>query len=278
MNPSLPNLNGDLLRLGGWTAIGAMLLKVGAGILAALVVLIVGRWLVRFILGRIFNPLIHREEENQSPRAARLYTLKTVIRSVLMYALYFVVAIMLLGAIGINTTSLFATASVAGVAIGFGSQKIVRDVVTGFLLLLEDQFAVGEVVNIGGNTGVVEETGMRITKLRDDTGRLIIISNGDINQVINYSKGNFMVGVDVTVAADADPDKLREAVKAAAETLQGNSSELKNVELKGVSAMTATTLTYRVEATAPPLARAASEAELRSALRHALEGQEIALA
>jgi moderate conductance mechanosensitive channel len=257
--------------------VGVLFLTAGLKIAAAFLVFFLGRWLVRFGLRRTFTPLIARESDLNPARAARLTTLQTVIRSVMMYALYFVAAIMLLAAVGVNTTSLFATAGVAGVAIGFGSQKIVRDVVTGFLLLLEDQFAVGDVVSIGGNVGVVEETGMRITKLRDESGRLIILSNGDISQVINYSKGSFLVAVDATVAADTPPEKIEAAVQEAAEELQESDAGVSNVRLKGTTAMAAATLTYRVEATARPAHRLDAETALRAALRRALLKNEVQL-
>jgi small conductance mechanosensitive channel len=93
---------------------------------------------------------------------------------------------------------------VAGLAVGFGAQKLVKDVITGFFLLLEDQYAVGDYVTIGTVTGTVEELGMRITRLRDDDGRLYILSNGDIGQVCNMSRGPLAGVLEVAIAASAD--------------------------------------------------------------------------
>lgn len=240
-------------------------------------VFLLGRWVLRTLLHRVFRPMIAREEADHPYRAARLKTLETVAQSVMLYTLYFIVLGLLLASFGLNPLSLVATAGVAGVAVGFGAQKLVRDVLTGFILLMEDQYAVGDLVTIGGNTGVVVETGMRITKLRDESGRLIILSNGDIAQVINFSKGDFRIGIDLAVSSEAAPQSVADAVRRAGEILAERNSRVKQPELRGVTAMGAASVTYRIEAVAPPHQRIDAEAELRSALRTALEEFEVKL-
>ncbi|MBW3624441.1 MAG: mechanosensitive ion channel family protein [Armatimonadetes bacterium] len=241
-------------------------------------IFVIGRWLLHKIIRRVFRPMIQREQASNPPRAARLITLETVAQSIMLYALYFIVLGLLMASVGLNPLSLVATAGVAGVAIGFGAQKLVRDVITGFLLLLEDQFSVGDLVTIGGNTGVVVETGMRITKLRDEAGRLIILSNGDIAQVINFSKGEFRIGIDLAVSSNADPQAVAEVVQAAGSLLVERNSRVKHPVVRGVTSMSASSTTYRIEATAPPSERTDAEADLRAALRAALTQREIPLA
>jgi small conductance mechanosensitive channel len=235
-------------------------------LIAALLLFLIGRGLTGVILSRIFKPLIARERAAQSPRAARLVTLETLAKSVLLYTLYFVILFIVLTAFHIPIASLLATAGVAGVAIGFGAQKLVKDVMTGFFLLLEDQFAVGDLVQINNNLGIVEEMGMRITKLRDDAGRLIILSNGDIAQVINYSKGGFKISFDVAVSAEATPDTVREALEGATQRLKQEKGISVEPRLRGVVGMTGASVTYRIDATAPPADRLDAEARLRAAL------------
>lgn len=261
-----------------WAVVANKLIGVAMGLIGTAVVFFVGRGFIRLLLHRGFRPMIEREQTANPARAARLLTLETVSESLLRYTLYFVVLGLLMFSVGLNPASLIATAGVAGVAIGFGAQKLVRDVVTGFLLLLEDQFSVGDLVTIGGNTGVVVETGMRITKLRDDAGRLIILSNGDIVQVINFSKGEYRIGVDLAVSSEADLEAIRDAVKEAGALLSGQDSTVTQPEVRGITAMSASSVTYRIEALAPPSDRTVAEGELRAALRKVLEGREIKLA
>jgi small conductance mechanosensitive channel len=113
----------------------------------------------------------------------RINTMRGLIKSLLRYTLYFVGAIMILSELNVNTSSILAGAGIVGLAVGFGAQNLVRDVVTGFFILLEDQFAVGDNVSIADVTGTVEDMGLRVTKIRDATGDLHIISNGEIKQV-----------------------------------------------------------------------------------------------
>jgi small conductance mechanosensitive channel len=125
---------------------------------------------------------------------------------------------------------------------------------------------VGDLVSINGNLGIVEETGMRITKLRDDAGRLIILSNGDIAMVINYSKGGFKISFDVGVSAETSPETVKEALEGAAQRLKKEGDHAIEPTLRGVIGMTGTAVTYRIEATAPPADRLDAEARLRAAL------------
>jgi small-conductance mechanosensitive channel len=247
-------------------------------LLVALILFLVGRGLTNVILSRVFKPLIAREQAANSPRASRLITLETLAKSVLLYTLYFVILFIIMTAFGIPVASLLATAGVAGVAIGFGAQKLVKDVMTGFFLLLEDQFAVGDLVSINGNLGIVEETGMRITKLRDDAGRLIILSNGDIGMVINYSKGGFKISFDVGVAAETSPETVKEALDGAAQRLAQEKGISIEPVLRGVMGMSGTNVTYRIEATAPPADRLDAEARLRAALLAELSERGVKLA
>jgi len=94
---------------------------------------------------------------------------------------------MILQAAGVNIVPLITTASVAGLAVGIGAQKLVRDWISGIFILIEDQYGVGDKVTVNAVTGLVEELGMRTTRIRDENGNLYIISNGDISQVCNHS-------------------------------------------------------------------------------------------
>ena len=261
-----------------WAAIGDAIVRLVTGLLGCIVLFMLGRGLIKFLLARAFQPLIVRERASDPQRAARLVTLQAVAASVFINTLSFVVLVILLDTLGVHTASLFATAGVAGVAIGFGAQKLVKDVVTGFLLLLENQFSVGDLVTIGSNTGIVEETGMRVTRLRDEAGRQIILTNGDITQVINYSKGGFRVGVEVGVAADTDRETMTKAVAEAEARLSESPIGITGLTLRGITAMSATALTYRVEAVAPPTMRMAAEAEIRAVLLAVLRSREVKLA
>lgn len=175
----------DFLREAGAKALHSIL-----QIALIIILLLVARAIAFRVINRTMTAIAAREEaEGRSGAAGRARTLGGLLRSVLSYVLVFIAAIMILRALGTDPVPLLTTAGVLGLAVGFGAQKLVRDVISGFFILLESQYSVGEYVTIGTSTGTVEEIGMRTTRLRDDIGRLTIIANGDITQVTNHSRG-----------------------------------------------------------------------------------------
>lgn len=140
-------------------------------------------------------------------------TLFPLLRSVAFYVITFSVLIHILQQVfHFNTGTLLASAGVLGVALGFGSQSLVKDVIGGFFILFEDQFAVGEYIKAGEFSGVVEEIGLRATRLRDWGGELHILPNGSISAVTNYNRGKMRALVDIHVPYDQDLDHAMEVM------------------------------------------------------------------
>jgi moderate conductance mechanosensitive channel len=223
-------------------------------------------------IDRLLPPLLGSASRG---RESRIRTISGLLNSIGQYVLLFIAAVMILHVLGLEVGPIVASAGVVGLAIGFGAQRLVRDVITGFLILMEDQFDVGDTVTIGTNTGVVEEMGMRITRLRDDVGKLIILANGDISTVVNHSRGPLAVTVDLSVAPETGLERLRALVDDL--DLPDDLWAEKPV-IRGVVAMDAARLTVRVAGRAHPGHQAAAELGLRQALRDALTAAHIKLA
>lgn len=140
-------------------------------------------------------------------------TIFSLLRSMAFYVITFYVFIHTLKRLfNFETGTLLASASVLGVALGFGSQSLVKDVIGGFFILFEDQFSVGEYVKAGEFSGIVEETGIRATHLRDWGGELHIIPNGSITAVTNFSRGKMRALVDILIPYDEDLDRAMEVM------------------------------------------------------------------
>ncbi len=256
-----------------------------AGTLLALAQLLLVYLVLRFLLinivGRIVVPLASRETSGaRKERAARLHTLAGVVRSTGNYVLTFIIVLVALKKFGVDTTPVLASASVVGLAVGFGSQKLVRDVTTGFFLLAESQFDVGDYVTISGITGTVEEVGMRTTRLRDDAGKLYILSNGDISTVCNHSAGLVNLFLDFAVPATEDLDRVRAVVETTAERLSNEYGEslLERPRVEGITAMTAAQVTLRVCYRATARLQERIQMRLREVLREELARAGISLA
>lgn len=146
------------------------------------------------------------------PGLSKPRTVASLVISTTVFAIYFAAVGMVLAEFGVSITAYLASASVIGLAVGFGSQGIVQDVVTGLTVIFSDLFDIGDLVEISGQVGVVSEIGMRFTVLTTPLGTSVFIPNRTISNVINYPKGYIRCLVDVTLPQD--PERAAEVEKA----------------------------------------------------------------
>jgi moderate conductance mechanosensitive channel len=163
-------------------------------------------WLLRSITMRMTR-VAERHAAGPS-RIAQVKTLAGVIRTTGLAIIGLIVGMQVLGAVGINIGPVLASAGVAGIAIGLAAQNIVKDVLNGILILIEDQFSVGDTVRIAGISGVVEAMTLRKTTVRDGDGTLYVIPNSQITTVANLSVGYSVATVNVSVDFSANPDEV----------------------------------------------------------------------
>lgn len=201
----------------------------------------------------IIESLTLANHERYTQRAA---TMGSVIASLVTVVLWVVAILTILAIVDIPLTPVLASAGVGGVALAFGAQSVVKDFLSGMFMIMEDQYGVGDLVDTGDIRGTVEDVGLRVTRIRDATGTIWYIRNGEILRLGNQSQGWSTAIVDVPVAVDEDPAKViaileevAEAAEAAAE-LSGELLEKPNVV--GVNSVTATTMTIRMLAKTLP--------------------------
>lgn len=193
-----------------WTLSGEKIVASTARIAVIAAAYFILRSAVLRLLNRLTRSLLVKVGDDATEaRQARLKALNSALRSGCAFVLGLIAAIMVLETAGIPIVAVLTTASVAGLAVGFGSQKLVRDVIAGLFILVEDQYGVGDFVTIGAATGRVEELGIRVTTLRDKSGKIWVMSNGDIALVCNHSRGEFVLSHDVLVPVTEDLDKAR---------------------------------------------------------------------
>src|SRR5262249_49632007 len=142
--------------------------------------------LLQVLLNQAFGMYVE-----DGPIDQKCLTLVPLLNSVCQYVLYFGAGVMMLDTLGLHSVlvPLLTGAGVLGLAVGLGAQNLVTDVVSGFFILFENQYLVGDYVQIGEACGIVEAVGIRLTQIRDGHGKLFIIPNGHIKSVVNYSKG-----------------------------------------------------------------------------------------
>ncbi|ADL54026.1 mechanosensitive ion channel family protein [Clostridium cellulovorans] len=203
-------------------------------------------------------------------------TIGAILRSLLKYAVYFIGITSILS-IYFGTVSL-TLASIGGVAIGFGAQNLVKDVISGIFLLIENQYMVGESIEIQGSTGVVESIEIRVTRIRDANGDIHIIPNGSILKVTNKSRGSRRALVEVTISYDSDLNKAIDIINEVC--LEYGKDDENIVELPqvvGITELGARGINIRVVGRTKPTKEWNAEVELRKKIKLALDDNNISI-
>ncbi|MCY1432625.1 Small-conductance mechanosensitive channel [compost metagenome] len=191
------------------------------------------------------SPLSHSERRQR--------TISRLLQSVISYVVYFSAIIGILSSLNIKVAGLLAGAGIVGLAIGFGAQSLVKDVITGFFIIFEDQFGVGDYIKINAAEGTVVEIGLRTTKINGATGEQFIIPNGAIGEVVNYSVNNSKIFIDLQMATDADFEKAEGVINKYLETLPKMHKELIAAPVfLGVQNVKGTEVTIRIAAETLP--------------------------
>ena len=239
------------------------------------IVLIVG---LAMLLARIGARALRRSVRAvraRAPRAAtsvraeqRASTLGDVLASLVRAVVWIIALLMILDEVGLNLAPLLAGAGIAGIAIGFGAQSLVKDVLSGLFILLEDQYGVGDVVTLtDGATGTVEDITLRVSRVRATDGTVWFVPNGEIRKVGNSSMEWSRALIDVLVPYDADLDLVRRVIIEESHSFAGDaewaSMVLEPPELWGVQAMEANHLTVRLVVKTAPREQYAVARELR---------------
>jgi small conductance mechanosensitive channel len=192
------------------TELGGRVLRT-LGSIAFTLALAVGLW--EAVNLAIDRHLANLAASAQSARSARLRTLLPMFRTALMVAIWVVVSLIVLAEIGLNIAPLLAGAGVFGVALAFGSQRLVQDVITGLFLLLENTMQVGDVVTLGGMTGTVENLSIRTIRLRALDGSMHIIPFSSVTTVTNMTRDFGYAVVDVSIGLNEDPERIGDVLR-----------------------------------------------------------------
>jgi moderate conductance mechanosensitive channel len=236
--------------------------------------------ILMYVSIKICNNLIYRSVSRQkklkfSLDERKAMTVGSLLKSILKYSVYF---IGIIGIINIVFDMLFgrelglAFGSIVGVAVGFGAQNIIKDVINGIFILFEDQFAVGDYVDIEGKSGIVESVEIRITKVRDFNGDLHIIPNGLISKVTNHSRGNIRVLVDVEIAYEEDIDRVSQIISNICEEFSKDNEDIvEGPEVLGVIDIAGGGVKIRVYSRVKPMTQSGIEMKLRKDIKDGLQ-------
>jgi small-conductance mechanosensitive channel len=222
------------------------------------------KWLERFIPEK--DPLRAVEAKK------RAQTLGRILRHALFVVIGFIAVLMILGELGIQLGPLLATAGIGAVALGFGAQSLVKDVISGFFIILENQYRIGDAIDVAGVSGLVESVGLRKTVLRDLEGRVHTIPNGEIKMVTNLSKEWSRAVVDIGISYREDIDQiitlLSEIGKELADEEPYKSAILEPMQILGVEQFKESEIIIRMIVKTVPLKQWEISRELRRRIKN----------
>ncbi|HYA28474.1 MAG TPA: mechanosensitive ion channel domain-containing protein [Acidobacteriota bacterium] len=272
-----------------WETFIANLLMIGVKIVQAslrVALIVVAAYLIikilRAALNRLESLLIRATEKTErAPGAAaqRIRTLASVLWTISSGLLWFVVVLVVLSQIGVNIGPILAGAGVVGLAVGFGAQHLVRDLVSGFFLLLENQIRVGDLAVINGTGGLVEAVTFRTVVLRDQAGVVHVFPNGSINTLANATMDWSAYVIDVAVSYREDTDRVAEIMRRVAEEMSNDADYsrlmLEPIEIFGVDNFTEASVVIKARLKTQPSHQLTIGREYRRRLKKRFDAEGI---
>ncbi|OEH93013.1 mechanosensitive ion channel family protein [Bacillus solimangrovi] len=248
------------------------LLKDAGNLLLDVIIIYIAYSIAKSLLKKIITTSFDKYSERENVSIGRARTLQGLTTNVISYTLMFVFGLMLLDSFGLDPTPLLASAGIAGLAIGFGAQGLVSDVVTGFFLLLERQIDVDDYITAAGYEGIVEEVGLRTTKVRSFDGTLNYIPNREITSLSNHSRGNMRALVDMSISYNDNIDHAIDIMQQACDKFATENEFVKEgPNVLGVQTFGASDVVIRVIAKTENMQQWAVERDLRKLLKVTLD-------
>ena len=244
-------------------------------IIIILVVAKIALSVINKLIEKSLTPL--KKSKNYKKRISRANTLIPLFQSVSKYVIFFIAGVMVLKELGVDTTGIIASAGVVGLAIGFGAQSLVKDVLSGAFLLFEGAISAGDSVNIGEHSGTVEVIGLRNIHLRKFSGELRVIPYGEVNSFGNFNRGYMRAIVEVGVAYEQDVEK---GMKTLEEIANKWAEENKDIVLEppviqGILSLGSSEVTLRVAIKVKPLTHWGAERELKKRIKDTFDKEGI---
>ncbi|MDP3714532.1 MAG: mechanosensitive ion channel family protein [Mycobacteriales bacterium] len=243
---------------------------------------------LRAVVHRAISRLVRQATEQQVPgvlrqaspllserRAQRAGTIGSALRSVSSIVVFAIATTTILSELGVDLGPVLASAGIVGVAVGFGAQNVIKDWLNGMFMILEDQYGVGDVIDVGPASGTVEAVSLRTTRLRSVDGTVWHVRNGEVLRVGNMSQGWSRALLDIPVTWASDVAQVREVIKAVADDLwqddDWSAKVLEEPEVWGVESMGSDGLVIRLVVKTPPLENWDVARELRQRIKAAFE-------
>lgn len=229
--------------------------------------------IIQWVIYRLIDyTLVKWEQKGKSHNPRRIVTIGRLFKNMLSFSIKLILLVIILMEFHVDLMTIVTGAGILGLALGFGAQSLVKDVIMGFFIILEEYFSVGDVVKIGEFQGKIEIIGIRSTRMSSWTGEVHIIPNGNIKEVTNYSLNNSLALIDVSVAYEKNVDDITAIINKALETLpKRNSNVVKVPQVLGIQTLNPSQITLRIAAECYPFTQSEVKREIYADIKKALE-------
>lgn len=227
--------------------------------------------LVNGIIKRIINRLTASKmpKDSKSYNYKKIETFRILLKNMIKYIIIILTFLAILTVYGIDVTSVLAGLGIVGIVVGLALQDLAKDLVAGFSLILENQYAIGDTISIGTFKGEVVFLGLRTTRIKSEDGQIKIIANRNITEVINYSMSPSLATVDIIINNDYDINKVEKALGNLVDELNENLTNLKGrAELVGITDLTLTSATYKIIVPTKAMQHIEVERQIRKRVRN----------
>ncbi|SJZ80573.1 mechanosensitive ion channel family protein [Selenihalanaerobacter shriftii] len=273
---TLEKVFNDLIQIVKQSVSPKNLILIGISILQLAGIMVLGNILKKLGYMLVDKVLKQSKGEWSGISDQRAKTLNSLVKSVIRYVIYFLGITMGLEVLGIPTSSILAGAGIVGLAVGFGARSLVQDIITGFFILFENQFGVGDHIETAGVSGIVEAIDLRITRIKSFDGDLYILPNSQIKMVTNYTADNSRVLVDVGIGYDEDVTEVISMLNDYCEKLAEDMTDIKEgPRVLGVEELAGSSVVLRILAWTPPLEKWQVARELKRRIKEKLEEEGI---
>lgn len=235
--------------------------------------------LINGILKRIIDKIISRKQldfSKSSYNYKKTETFKILLKNGIKYLIIIFLILAILTVYGIDVTSVLAGLGIVGVITGLALQDLAKDIISGFTIILENQYAIGDTISVGDFKGEVVFLGMKTTRIKNTQGQIKIIANRNITEVINYSMHSSLAIVDIDISYEEDNNHVEQVLTELAEELTKTLPKLKGkVELLGIQELSSSSVKYRIIAPTVAMEHFEVERKLRKAIKEKLDKEHI---
>lgn len=252
-----------------------MLINNALKIFIILIMMLLSIKIGKYIINRFVEKQV-KSDSILSLDTQRAKTLGEVIKSILKYSVYFIGITSILSVIFGKITYTFA--GIGGAAIGLGAQSIIKDVISGFFLLFENQYGVGDYVTILNYEGIVKSIGIRTTVIKDFNGDIHCVSNGSITSITNHSKAESMITIDLNINYNEEIEEVIKLLSLKCQQLKNQNEDLTEIEVLGVEELSIVGVKIRITGRTKPLKQWDISRKIRKELKEYLEKNKIRIA